>query len=476
MNNFLNISKFKENYYFKRIFNEITRRNSYSFVLFLLGFPVHIVTYFLYLLKKDKHSYAQLFAQTKEHFISQGKLQAWEADYRQQEQTKAAFFNKSLNEQQLASVVNQLTEQKLTREVEKKLESESIAKQSYKKYFSELLEKPIFIAVSFIPGILMYCFLILCSNAFSRFIVERLFQSAFVIVGVATLVFTILYLSPFDPARNLLGIEATPEQVANFNKIHGLDQPYLVQLWHSLSGLFTFDLGNSFEGKENITQSIMNKFPVTLEIALFSLLMAVAIAIPVGIISAVRPNSFADYAFMFIALIGLSIPSFWQGLIFILTFSLKLQWFPATYNPNNWLSIVMPVVVLGTSITASIARMTRSSMLEVIHEDYIITAKAKGLSERKVITKHAIRNAMIPIVTVIGLLFGGMLGGASVTEKVFNISGIGSYIVDKQFIPDIPAILGGVVYIAITISIVNMVIDVLYAFFDPRIRSKMKKS
>ena len=225
-----------------------------------------------------------------------------------------------------------------------------------------------------------------------------------------------------------------------------------------------------------MTQSILNKFPVTLEIALFSLLMAVAIAIPVGIISAVRPNSFIDYVFMFIALIGLSIPSFWQGLIFILTFSLDLKWFPATYSPNNWMSLVLPIVVLGTSLTASIARMTRSSMLEVIHEDYIITAKAKGLSGRKVITKHAIRNAMIPIITVIGLLFGGMLGGAAVTEKVFNISGIGSYIVDKQFIPDIPAILGGVVYIAITISIVNMMIDILYAFFDPRIRSKMKKS
>src|SRR5690606_11312002 len=139
----------------------------------------------------------------------------------------------------------------------------------------------------------------------------------------------------------------------------------------------------------------------------------------------------------------------------ILTFSIDLQWLPATYNPNNWLSLVMPIIVLGTTLTASIARMTRSSMLEVINEDYIMTAKAKGLSERKVITKHAIRNAMIPIITVIGLLFGGMLGGAAVTEKVFNIAGIGSYIVDKQFIPDIPAILGGLVYIAITISIVN---------------------
>lgn len=476
MYNNQNIRKLRKNYFFQQSFNKLSIKNSYSIVMFLLGLPVHIVTYLLYLLKTDKNFYNQLFSNTKQQFISEGKWQAWEAEYKQQELTKAAFFNNSVNEQQLNSVVKQLTEQKMNREVEKVLLSEGKAKQTYKSYFSELLTNPVFLAVSFIPGILMYILLILCSNPFIQFIVERLFQSAFVIVGVATLVFTILYFSPFDPARNLLGVEATPEQIANFNRIYGLDQPYLVQLWHSLTGLFTFDLGNSFAGKEDITQSIMNKFPITLEIALFSLLMAVAIAIPVGIISAVRPNSFLDYAFMLIALIGLSIPSFWQGLIFILTFSLKLQWFPATYNPSNWLSIVMPVVVLGTSITASIARMTRSSMLEVIHEDYIITAKAKGLSERKVITKHAIRNAMIPIITVIGLLFGGMLGGASVTEKVFNISGIGSYIVDKQFIPDIPAILGGVVYIAITISIVNMVIDVLYAFFDPRIRSKMKKS
>ena len=139
------------------------------------------------------------------------------------------------------------------------------------------------------------------------------------------------------------------------------------------------------------------------------------------------------------------------------------------------LSIIMPVIVLGTGLTASVARMTRSSMLEIINEDYIITAKAKGLNERQVLWKHAIGNAMIPIITVIGLLFGDMLGGAAVTEKVFNISGIGSYIVDKQFIPDIPAIMGGVIYIAITISLVNVLIDILYAFFDPRIRSKMKQ-
>ncbi|MBD8035933.1 ABC transporter permease [Solibacillus sp. A46] len=457
-------------------FQKNASKKSYYFAYVLFGLLVHMITLPLYLVKRSKTTYAENALKVKQQIIESGKVIEWQQQYEAEERTKAQFFKQSMNEQEIEVNAKQLAQMKLEREVEKTLATTGIQKNSYKNYFSNLLKQPLFLLITIIPGILMYALILITSNPFIRFIFERLLQSVFVIIGVATLVFTILYISPFDPARNLLGVEATPAQIENFNKLYGLDQPYLVQLWHSLSGLFTFDLGTSFAGKEDVTQSILNKFPVTLEIAMFSLLMAIAIAIPVGIISAVRPNSFIDYVFMFVALIGLSIPSFWQGLIFILTFSLELKWFPATYNPSNWMSIVLPIVVLGTSITASIARMTRSSMLEVIHEDYIITAKAKGLSERKVITKHAIRNAMIPIITVIGLLFGGMLGGAAVTEKVFNISGIGSYIVDKQFIPDIPAILGGVVYIAITISIVNMLIDILYAFFDPRIRSKMKKS
>ncbi|WP_042478292.1 ABC transporter permease [Bacillus ndiopicus] len=464
------------NNYFAQSYQKLGAKRSYAWILYVTGLLVHIVATILFFYKKNKSTYSEKYEQQRANIIASGICDEWASEYREQELSKANFFNQKIDEQQLQTTIKQLIDKRINKEVEKQLLESNVEQKSYATYFSELLTKPSFLLVTFIPGIFMYAILILCSNPFVRFIVERIFQSLFVIAGVAILVFTILYISPFDPARNLLGVEATPAQIENFNKIHGLDQPYLVQLWHSLSGLFTFDLGNSLAGKEDITQSIMNKFPVTLEIALFSLVMAIIIAIPVGIISAVRPNSFLDYTFMLLALIGLSIPSFWQGLIFILTFSLKLQWLPATYNPNNWVSIVMPIVVLGTSITASIARMTRSSMLEVIHEDYIITARAKGLSGKTVILKHAIRNAMIPIITVIGLLFGGMLGGAAVTEKVFNISGIGSYIVDKQFIPDIPAILGGVVYIAITISIVNMVIDVLYAFFDPRIRSKMKQS
>ncbi|WP_336046314.1 ABC transporter permease [Solibacillus ferritrahens] len=457
-------------------FQKNASRKSYYFTYVLLGLLVHIITFPIYMVNRSKSTYAENAMNVKQQIMDSGKVIQWQQQYEAEERTKAQFFKQSIIEQEIAVKAKQLAQMKLEREAEKTLTTTGILKNSYKNYFSNLLKQPLFLLITIIPGIFMYALLLITSNPFIRFIFERLLQSVFVIIGVATLVFTILYISPFDPARNLLGVEATPAQIENFNKLYGLDQPYLVQLWHSLSGLFTFDLGTSFAGKEDVTQSILNKFPVTLEIAMFSLLMAIAIAIPVGIISAVRPNSFIDYVFMFVALIGLSIPSFWQGLIFILTFSLELKWFPATYNPNNWMSIVLPIIVLGTSITASIARMTRSSMLEVIHEDYIITAKAKGLSERKVITKHAIRNAMIPIITVIGLLFGGMLGGAAVTEKVFNISGIGSYIVDKQFIPDIPAILGGVVYIAITISVVNMLIDILYAFFDPRIRSKMKKS
>ena len=462
--------------FFSHHFEKIASKKGNFLALLLLGLPIHLFTLLFYCLKRNDSTYKQAYEQKMDALRSSSDFTAWVQDFRMQEQAKAQFFNQSVKATELEAAVAGLANGRLHKEAISQLAAEGIDQPSYKRFFSGLLESRTFVVLTFIPGIFMYLLLAVYSNPFSYFIAARILQSIFVIAGVATLVFTILYLSPFDPARNILGVGATQEQVDNFNRIYGLDQPYVQQLWDSLRGLFTFDLGTSFAGKEDVAQSIMNKFPVTLEIAFVSLLMAIVIAIPIGIISAIRPNSFIDYTFMIIALIGLSIPSFWQGLIMILTFSIDLKWFPATYNPNNWLSLVMPIIVLGTSLTASIARMTRSSMLEVIHEDYITTAKAKGLSERKVITKHAIRNAMIPIITVIGLLFGGMLGGASVTEKVFNISGIGSYIVDKQFIPDIPAILGGVVYIAVTISLVNMIIDILYNFFDPRIRSKMKKS
>ncbi|QGM31477.1 ABC transporter permease subunit [Bacillus sp. N3536] len=460
-------------------YGRLQHHSFFRILLFLLGLPVHIITFLLFYLKKQKDPSSSLNSDLKSSLVARGIKEELYEEFKEQYERKHAFFNEKINEEKMTVEINKLVEDRVEKLVYNEMneihELNGTKPLTYTTYFLDLLENTAFLIVSFIPGLLMYILLGLYSNAFSKFIFERLIMSIFVITGVSVLVFTILYLSPFDPAANLLGESATKEQMAAFNQMHGLDLPYLNQLWNTIKGIATFDLGASFTGNEDVATSIANKFPVTLMIAIFSLLMAVVIAIPVGIISATRQNSFLDYAFMFIALIGLSIPNFWQGLIFILNFSIKLQWLPATYSPQNWLSIIMPVIVLGTGLTASVARMTRSSVLEIINEDYIITAKAKGLNHRQVLWKHAIGNAMIPIVTVIGLLFGGMLGGAAVTEKVFNISGIGSYIVDKQFIPDIPAIMGGVIYIAITISLVNVLIDILYAFFDPRIKSKMKQ-
>ncbi|WP_423781995.1 ABC transporter permease subunit [Brevibacillus agri] len=451
----------------------------YRLLLLLLGAPVTLVAWVVYLYRKKTGPYASELAKTRLELTASGYKEELQAEIAEQLRRKHRFFGQQVSERELnrqaekeakarfRAAILERTEQKLQQAERKRL--------SFADTFQSLIEHPLFLLVSLLPGLPMYLLLFIFSNPYLKYIVERLVMSVFVIFGVAVIVFTILYLSPFNPAANILGETATAEQIAAFNRMYGLDQPYLVQLWNNIKGIFTFDLGKSYSGNEEITSAIARKFPVTLALTVISLLLAMAIALPLGIISAVKRNSFFDYTFMFIALIGLSIPNFWQGLVFILTFSIKLHWLPASYNPQNWLSIIMPVIVLGTGLTAAVARMTRSSTLEVIHEDYMLTAKAKGLSQRQVLLGHAVRNAIIPIITVIGLQFGAMLGGSSVTEKVFNISGIGSYIVDMQFIPDIPSIMGGVVYTAITISLVNVVVDILYAFFDPRIRSKLKQ-
>ncbi|WP_449538897.1 ABC transporter permease [Ferdinandcohnia sp. Marseille-Q9671] len=446
------------------------------FFFILLGLPVHLVTWIYYQFKSKNSSYKQLLQKETEaiqHSTTYGELVE---RYEDQYKSKKRYFNEPLNEQEMSREARELADEQAKELAKARLLENNIIESTYLQFFGDCLKKPTFVWVSLLPGILMYLFLWIYSRYFLRYIFERLLMTIFVIISVAFFVFTILHFSPSDPAANILGEAATMEQREEFNRQYGLDRPYLVQLTDAIKGIITFDLGFSYTGNENIAASIANKFPVTLIIAVLSLLMAIVLAIPVGIISAWKRNSIWDYSFMFIALIGLSIPNFWQGLVFILNFSIKWHLLPATYSPKDMLSIIMPVIVLGTGLTASIARMTRSSILEVINEDYIVTAKAKGLKPRKILIQHALRNALIPIITVIGLQFGGMLGGAAVTEKVFNISGLGSYIVDKQFIPDIPSILAGVVYIAITISLVNLVVDIIYALLNPRIRSQMKSS
>ncbi|MCM3765579.1 ABC transporter permease [Neobacillus niacini] len=461
---------------FEKNYLGIIKQPLFKYLLILLGLPVHMVTWLIYQLKYKPSSYGHLLQKEKKAVQQSPVYDQWIDRYEDQYKSKMHYFNKSIDEQEMRREARKLADIQAEEMAKARLSEENIKDAAYLPFFGERLRNPAFVKVSFIPGILMYLFLWGYSRPMLRYILERLVMTIFVIISVAIFVFTILYFSPSDPAANILGEAATMEQRQEFNHQYGLDQPYLVQLADAVKGIITFDLGFSYTGNENIAASIANKFPITLIIAVCSLLMAVVVAIPIGIISAAKRNSIWDYSFMFIALIGLSIPNFWQGLVFILNFSIKWHLLPATYSPNDWLSIIMPVMVLGTGLTASIARMTRSSILEVINEDYIVTAKAKGLKPRKILIQHALRNAMIPIITVIGLQFGGMLGGAAVTEKVFNISGLGSFIVDKQFVPDTPSILAGVVYIAITISLVNLVVDIIYALLNPRIRSQMKSS
>lgn len=461
------------------LYRKIGLHPTYRLLLMLAGAPVNVIVYGVFRYRKSKHGYHHLIEELRVKLLASGYKEKLLEEASDQLARKHRFFNQTVSAEQsrkeAEAIASKKFEEKLNNDLENLSASDKRQSITFGDTFHMLLGHPAFFAFSLVLGFPMYLLMAVYANSYLKYIVERLVMALFVIFGVAFFVFTILYLSPMDPAANLLGETANNEQIAAFNQLYGLDQPYWVQLWDTIKSIATFDLGKSFAGNENVTVSIANKFPVTLTLTTISTLVAILIALPVGIISATRPNSFFDYTFMFIALLGLSIPNFWQGLIFILNFSIKLPWLPATYNPNNWLSAIMPIIVLGTGLTAAVARMTRSSTLEVIHEDYITTAKAKGLSRRTVLWKHAIGNALIPIITVIGLLYGGLLGGAAVTEKVFNISGIGSYIVDKQFIPDIPSIMGGVVYIAITISIVNVIVDLLYAFFDPRIRSKMKQ-
>ena len=448
----------------------------FHFLIILLGLPVHIVTWVIYQIKYKNTNYGSLLLERSETIKQSSTYKELIQRYEKQHVSKKQFFGEAIHEAKMQSEAIKLADEQVLKIAGNELENENYRKTNYRSFFQQCLQNRTFIKVSFIPGILMYLFLYIYPRPMMRFILERLWMTVFVIISVTVFVFTILYFSSSDPAANILGEAATAEQRIEFNHQYGLDQPYLVQLWDAVKGIITFDLGYSYTGNENVMSSISNKFPITLIIAFWSLFMSIVIAIPVGMISAAKRNSFWDYSFMFIALIGLSIPNFWQGLVFILNFSIKWHLLPATYSPSDWLSIIMPVIVLGTGLTASVARMTRSSILEVVNEDYIVTAKAKGLLPKRVFVNHALRNAMIPIITIIGLQFGGMLGGAAVTEKVFNISGLGSYIVDKQFVPDIPAVLGGVVYIAIVISLVNLIIDILYTLLDPRTRSQMKNT
>ncbi|VEU80070.1 ABC transporter permease [Haploplasma axanthum] len=307
-----------------------------------------------------------------------------------------------------------------------------------------------------------------------KYIIKRILWLIPILLGVALIVFTIMYASPGDAATLILGENASPEALAKLRAEMGLDQPFFVQFFRYIKDVFLrFDLGRSYVTRRDILGEILLRLPNTIKLAVLSILVASILGIILGIISATKPNSVADNTSMMFSLIGVSMPTFWQGLLFIILFSLTLGWFPATgfSTPSE---MILPVLTLATSSMGSIARITRSSMFEIMDQDYIRTAYAKGLSKNKVIYEHALRNALIPIVTVIGLQFGTLLGGAVLTESIFGINGIGVLMVNAIMQRDIMMVQGGVLFIAFLFSIVNLIVDILYAYIDPRIKSQYK--
>ena len=305
-----------------------------------------------------------------------------------------------------------------------------------------------------------------------KYIAKRLVSMIPVILGVTLIVFCIMSLAPGDPARSILGEMATEEQVQELRDEMGLNDPILVQYVRYIWNLLHGNLGTSYQSRIDVSTEIWSRFPNTIKLALTASVISVILALPLGIIAAVKQNTFFDSASMFIAIIGISCPTFWFGLILILIFAVNLKWFPVSGQVDSFKGLFLPALTLGFNSMASMARVTRSSMLEVIRQDYIRTARAKGVSNRNVILQHAVPNAMIPTVTVIGLRIGGLLAGSVICETVFSWPGIGRLMVQSIQSRNTPVVLGCIIIFSICFSLVNLVVDILYAFIDPRIKSQ----
>lgn len=448
-------------------FGLILNQKNWLVILIILGPIFHLVSYIKYRKVKDKEVSRKLTEP-----LSENELNQLRKEYYQEELEKDKTLKLNRTEKERNKRVEERIEV-IKNDRQNKLNEEQTS--LYAQVSADLFSSVGGFIFALIFALPMTIVTLILSNPIVSFITRRVLLMLLVIVGVIVITFTLLYLSPSDPAQNILGEQATAAEIENFRSLYGLDDPYLVQLWRNIQNVFTFDFGNTFQGNVSVMSDLASRFPVTLMITFFSLILSLIIALPAGIYAGINPNTKFDYVFMFFALLGVSMPTFWLGLIFILVFSVELGVLPATYSPIDATSLIMPITVLGVTLMASVSRMARSSTLEVINEDYILTAKSKGVPKMRVILRHIIPNALIPVITIIGLQFGVMLGGSAVTEQVFTVPGIGSYIVEKQFLPDVPAVLGGVVYVAVVLSIVNLFIDILYSFIDPRIRTKIQK-
>jgi peptide/nickel transport system permease protein len=306
----------------------------------------------------------------------------------------------------------------------------------------------------------------------SKYILKRLLWMIPVIIGVAIFIFSILYFVPGDPAQIILGQTATADEISQLRTEMGLDQPYFVQLGRFLyNTFFKFDLGFSYFTHIPVTQELINRIPRTLALGLSTMILTMLIGIPLGIMAAVHQNQLADRICMIVALFGVSLPGFWVALMLVIFFSLKLGWLPAT-GIGGIEFFILPVISQTFSGIGGQARMSRSSMLEVIRSDYVVTARSKGLDENEVIYKHALPNALMPIITVAGSSLAMIFGGSVITETIFSIPGVGSYMINAINSRDYPVVCGSVLFLAIVFSLCMLLVDITYGLVDPRIKAQ----
>jgi peptide/nickel transport system permease protein len=302
-----------------------------------------------------------------------------------------------------------------------------------------------------------------------RYLIRRLLLTIPVLVGVATLVFALIHFIPGDPAQAMLGEGASPADVAQLRERLGLDRPLIAQYGSFLRGVLHGDLGVSLRNDQPVTQQILERMPATVELALASMAVAVLIAVPLGIIAAVWRGTFADYIAMTLSLVGISVPNFWLGPLLAIVFAVELGWLPVG-GRGTLAHLILPAVTLGAALAAILARMTRASLLEELREPYVLAARAKGVSRARAVLHHALRNSLIPIVTILGLQFGVVLTGAVITETIFAWPGIGRLLIQSISFRDYPLVQGCVLLIAVTYVGVNLITDLTYGFLDPRIR------
>ncbi|WP_459129457.1 ABC transporter permease [Guggenheimella bovis] len=307
-----------------------------------------------------------------------------------------------------------------------------------------------------------------------KYIFRRLGMMILVIIGISFIVFTIMNLTPGNPAYLILGQSASPEQVAKLEAKLGINDPFFVRYFHYMANMLKGDFGNSYNTGLPVFEEIFARFPTTLKLSAIAMFIASLIGIPVGVISAVRQYSFTDAISTTLALLFASIPSFVLGLVLMLVFSLQLRWLPPT-GIDSFRNYILPAVTLSTITMATLVRMTRSTMLEVLKQDYVRTARAKGVGEKSIVLKHALKNALLPIVTVIGVDFGYLLGGTVVVESVFSIPGLGTLLINAIRMKDTPTVMAAIMFVTLAYSIVNLLVDLIYAFIDPRIKAQYER-